>query len=187
MSADQGRFNTTISPMPSNTPGRRKGSQESQRKKSENRKPKAERRPNTEGRKPAERLDVPSGCLECIGWVIRVLAQRLNKTTKAAAAAARENEFQRASWPAASAPGSSVQVRFTDISWRPGRVAERRQSKKVQPPQSQNQPGPSCCRMSLAETGPSVRGQGKPRRANPSSRSTGAPTRRPAKPHAAAG
>src|ERR1035441_6913629 len=90
MSANQGRFNTTISPMPSNTPGRRKGSQESQRQKSENRKPKAERRPNTEGRKPAERLDVPSGCAECTRRVIRVLAQRLNRTTKAAAAAATE-------------------------------------------------------------------------------------------------
>ena len=46
----------------------------------------------------------------------------------------------------------------------------------VQAPQNQNQPGPSCWRKSLAETGPSVRGQGNSRRANQSSRSSGATT-----------
>ena len=110
------------------------------------------------------------------GWIRLAPAQRLNNTTKAAAVAAREKEFQRASWPAASAPGSSVQVRLTDISWKTGRPTERRQSKRVQPPPSQNQPGPSCWRKSLAGTGPSVRGQGNPRRANHSSRSSGATT-----------
>src|ERR1035441_3914560 len=149
MSANQGRFKTTISPMPSNTPGRRKGSHVSQ---------------------PTRELNELHGLHE----LRRDPAARPRPTTAAADAAARENEFQRASWPAASAPGSSVQVRLTDISWKTGRPTERRQSKKVQPPHSQNQPGPSCCRKSLDETGPSVRGQGNPRRANHSSRSSGA-------------
>src|ERR1039458_6660349 len=149
MSANQGRFNTTISPMPSNTPGRRKGSHVSQ---------------------PTKELNELHGLHERL----RAPAARPRATTAVAEAAAREKEFQRASWLAASAPGSSVQVRLTDISWKTGRPTERRQSKKVQPPHSQNQQGPSCCRKSFAETGPSVRGQGNPRRANQSSKSSGA-------------
>src|ERR1017187_8415254 len=151
MRANQGRFNTTISPMPSNTPGRRKGSHVSQ---------------------PTKELNELHGLHERL----RDPAARPRATTALAEAAAREKEFQRASWPAASAPGSSVQVRLTDISWKTGRPTERRQSRRVMAPHSQNQPGPSCCRKSLAETGPSVRGQGSPRRGNQSSKSNGATT-----------
>src|ERR1035441_6536835 len=156
MSANQGRFNTTISPMPSNTPGRRKGSHASQ---------------------PTKELNELPGLHE-LHERLRDPAARPMTTTAVAETAAREKEFQRASWPAASAPGSSVQVRLTDISWKTGRPTERRQSRRVMAPHSQNQQGPSCCRKSLAETGPSVRGQGNPRRANQSSKSSGATTSR---------
>src|ERR1035438_7496438 len=118
MRANQGRFKTTISPMPSNTPGRRKGSHVSQ---------------------PTRELNELPGLHE-LHERLRAPAARPRATTAVAEAAAREKEFQRASWLASRAPGSSVQGRLTDISWKTGRPTERRQSKKVQPPHSQNQP-----------------------------------------------
>src|SRR5664279_522645 len=138
--------------MPSNTPGRRKGSQASQRQKSETREPKPGDNPEAE---------------------IRELAMKPKRITTPAAAAAREKEFQRALWPAASAPGNSVHVRLTEISWKTGRPTARLQSRRVQAPQAQNQPAPSCWRKSLADTGPSVRGQGSSRLTNHNSRSSG--------------
>src|ERR1035441_2394084 len=98
--------------MPSNTPGRRKGSQASQRQRSET------RRPKTEGRKPVGER--------------RVRAKRPKSNTAVAAGAAKEKEFQMAPWPAASAPSNSVQVRLTEASWKTGRPTDRRQRRKVQ-------------------------------------------------------
>src|ERR1022692_1952881 len=118
--------------MPSNTPGRRKGSQASQRQKSEIRNPR------------------PEGSWESR----RVQANRANAIIAVAAAAARKNEFHRALWPAANAPGNSVQVRLTETNWNTGSPTEIRQSRMVQKPQNQNHPGPSCWRKSLAETAP---------------------------------
>src|ERR1035441_2503325 len=144
--------------MPSNTPGRRKGSHASQPR----------RELNESNRLPELHEELPGR-----GALLSAPAARPIATTAVAETAARENEFQTALCPAASAPGSSVQVRFTEINWKTGRPTASRQSRMVQAPHTQNQPGPSCCRNSLAETGPSVRGHGNPRRAHQSSRISG--------------
>src|SRR5262249_33056803 len=99
---------------------------------------------------------------------------RLKATTIVAASTAKRREFQTALWPAASAPGNSVHARLTERIWNSGNPTAKRQSALVQTPQTQNHPGPSCWRKSLGETGPSMRGQGKSRRANQASRRIGA-------------
>src|SRR2546423_14852007 len=88
--------------------------------------------------------------------------------------AAHWKEFQIALWPAANAPGNSVQVRFTQTSWNSGNPIANTQSKIVQTPQNQNQPRPSCRRKSLGDTRASIRGHGISRRENQKSRSSGA-------------
>src|ERR1039458_6639521 len=138
--------------MPSNTPGRRKGSHASQPR----------RELNESNRLPELHEELPGR-----GALLSAPAARPIATTAVAETAARENEFQTALCPAASAPGRSVQVRFTEINWKTGRPTASRQSRMVQAPHTQNQPRPSCRRNSFAETGPSVRGHGNPRRAEP--------------------
>src|SRR5204863_6117442 len=61
-----------------------------------------------------------------------------------AALTANQNEFQRAFCPAATAPGSSVQVRETKTNCRIGNPAEINTINMVQQPQTRKRAGPSC-------------------------------------------
>src|SRR5882762_3821747 len=82
-------------------------------------------------------------------------AARLRRTTDVAEATAKENEFHKASCPAAKAPGNSVHVRLPEMSWNNGSPKATRQRPIVQAPLSRHQVTPSCWRKSFAGTGPS--------------------------------
>src|ERR1035441_1156342 len=97
--------------MPSNTPGRRKGSHASQPR----------RELNESNRLPELHEELPGR-----GALLSAPAARPIATTAVAETAARENEFQTALCPAASAPGSSVQVRFRSEERRVGKEGRSR-------------------------------------------------------------
>src|SRR5262249_8795557 len=66
--------------------------------------------------------------------------------------AANLNEFQMAVWPAAAAPGSSVQVRETVTSCSIGKATEIKNRNKLKQPQTQKSMGPSCLRSNPGVT-----------------------------------
>src|SRR4051812_23488333 len=90
-----------------------------------------------------------------------------------APAAANETEFQMAACPAASAPGSSDQVRVVEINWMIGSPTDKTAISTVTIPQNWDQPAPSCCRNNRAATGPSTRGHATALRRNQISSSNG--------------
>src|SRR5262245_19916575 len=71
---------------------------------------------------------------------VRVVIRKLIPMTNVAERAASKTEFHRSDWPAANAPGSSVQVRSVEASWKAGRPRESALRVTAQAAEAKNQP-----------------------------------------------